>query len=158
MYAELGRLNADGTRIESAPVPLNRLMQWRLDSVGNANMTPAVKTGGSPIDQGLSGPGLLAHMITSRFADFLPLNRLHNMCAREGFELDRSTLCLWLADVARLVRPLYRRMVQGVLQSHVLATDDAVLPPRQADHPRVASSLAGVAFIQRTPSLGSNHA
>jgi len=94
----------------------------------NPNITLAVKTGGSPIDKGLPGPGLLAYVVTAKFADYLPLHRLQNIFAREGFELDRSTLCLWLADVARLVRPLYQRMVQRVLQSHVLATDDTVMP------------------------------
>jgi transposase len=94
----------------------------------NPNITLAAKTGGSPIDKGLPGPGLLAYVVTAKFADFLPLHRLQNIFAREGFELDRSTLCLWLADVARLVRPLYRRMVERVLQSHVLATDDTVMP------------------------------
>jgi transposase len=94
----------------------------------NPNITLAAKTGGSPIDKGLPGPGLLAYVVTAKFADFLPLHRLQNIFAREGFELDRSTLCLWLADVARLVRPLYDRMVQRVKQSHVLATDDTVMP------------------------------
>lgn len=94
----------------------------------NPNITLAAKTGGSPIDKGLPGPGLLAYVVTAKFADYLPLHRLQNIFAREGFELDRSTLCLWLADVARLVRPLYNRMVQRVLQSHVLATDDTVMP------------------------------
>jgi transposase len=94
----------------------------------NPNITLAAKTGGSPIDKGLPGPGLLAYVVTAKFADFLPLHRLQNIFAREGFELDRSTLCLWLADVARLVRPLYNRMIERVLQSHVLATDDTVMP------------------------------
>jgi transposase len=94
----------------------------------NPNITLAAKTAGSPIDKGLPGPGLLAYVVTAKFSDYLPLNRLQNIFAREGFELDRSTLCLWLADVARLVRPLYNRMVQQVLQSHVLATDDTVMP------------------------------
>lgn len=94
----------------------------------NPNITLAAKTNGSPIDKGLPGPGLLAYVVTAKFADYLPLHRLQNIFAREGFELDRSTPCLWLADVARLVRPLYRRMVARVLQSHVLATDDTVMP------------------------------
>ncbi len=94
----------------------------------NPNITLAAKTKGSPIDKGLPGPGLLAYVVTAKFSDYLPLNRLQTIFAREGFELDRSTLCLWLADVARLIRPLYRRMVERVLQSHVLATDDTVLP------------------------------
>ena len=94
----------------------------------NPNITLADKTHGSPIDKGLPGPGLLAHVVTSKFADYVPLHRLQTIFAREGFELDRSTMCLWMADVARLVRPLYDRMVQRVLQSHVLATDDTVMP------------------------------
>ena len=88
----------------------------------------AAKTGGSPIDKGLPGPGLLAYIATAKYADYLPLHRLEGMFERDGFELDRSTMCLWMADVARLVRPVYELMIQRVLQSHVLATDDTVLP------------------------------
>ncbi len=94
----------------------------------NPQITLAAKTKGSPIDKGLPGPGLLAYVVTAKFSDYLPLHRLQNIFEREGFELDRSTLCLWLADVAKLARPLYRRMVERVLQSHVLATDDTVMP------------------------------
>lgn len=97
----------------------------------NPNITLANKTKGSPIDKGMPGPGLLAHIVTSKFADYLPLHRLETMFAREGFELDRSTMCVWMADVARLVRPLYDRMVQRVRQAHVLATDDTVMPLQQ---------------------------
>jgi len=94
----------------------------------NPNITLAAKTNGSPIDKGLPGPGLLAYVVTAKFGDYLPLHRLQHIFGRQGFELDRSTLCLWLADVARLLRPLYDRMVQRVKQSHVLATDDTEMP------------------------------
>jgi transposase len=94
----------------------------------NPNITLATKTNGSPIDKGMPGPGLLAYVATAKFGDYMPLYRLENFFAREGFELDRSTMCVWMADVARLVRPLYDRMVQRVRQSHVLATDDTVMP------------------------------
>ncbi len=104
----------------------------------NPNITLAAKTGGSPIDKGLPGPGLLAYVMTAKFADYLPLHRLQHIFARQGFELDRSTLCLWLADVAQLLRPLYRRMVQRVLQAHVLATDDTVMPLLQPGKARQA--------------------
>ncbi len=94
----------------------------------NPHIELAEKTKGSPLDKGLPGPGLLAYVVTAKFADYLPLHRLQHIFGRQGFELDRSTLCLWLHDVARLVRPVYDRMVQGVKQSDVLATDDTVLP------------------------------
>ncbi|MCX5659752.1 MAG: IS66 family transposase, partial [Planctomycetota bacterium] len=76
----------------------------------------------------MAGPGLLAYVVTSKYADYLPLYRLENICARNGFEIDRSTMCVWAGDVADLVRPLYDRMVQRVLQSHVVHTDDTVMP------------------------------
>ncbi len=98
----------------------------------------AAKTGGSPIDRGMPGPGLLAYIATSKYADYAPLNRLQGIFERQGFEVDRSTMCLWMADVARLVRPIYDRMVQRVRQSHVLATDDTVMPLLQPGRTRQA--------------------
>jgi transposase len=100
----------------------------------------AEKRNASPIDKGLPGPGLLAYIATAKYADFCPLHRLQNIFARQGFELDRSTMCLWMADVARLLRPIYDRMAQRVRQSHVLATDDTVMPllqPKRAKQARM---------------------
>jgi transposase len=94
----------------------------------NPNIQRADKLHASPIDKGMAGPGLLAYIATSKFADFMPLHRLEAIFERQGFELDRSTMCLWMADAARIARPLYDRMVQLVLTSHVLATDDTVMP------------------------------
>ena len=81
-----------------------------------------------PIDKGMAGPGLLAYVVTSKFADYLPLYRLQSIFERNGLEIDRSTLCVWCGDVADLVRPLYQRMIDRVLASHVVATDDTVMP------------------------------
>jgi transposase len=81
-----------------------------------------------PIEKGMAGPGLLAYVVTSKFADYLPLYRLENIFARAGFQIDRSTMCVWAGDVADLIKPVYRRMVQRVLQSHVVGTDDTVMP------------------------------
>lgn len=98
----------------------------------------AEKTKGSPIDKGMPGPGLLAYIATSKYADYLPLHRLQGIFERQGFELDRSTMCLWMADVARIIRPIYELMVRLVLQAHVLATDDTVMPLLQPERARQA--------------------
>lgn len=81
-----------------------------------------------PIEKGLAGPGLLAYIITSKFADHLPLYRLQNIFERNGFEIARSTMSVWAGDAADLVRPLYELMKKRVLASHVIGTDDTVLP------------------------------
>ena len=82
----------------------------------------------APIERGMAGPGLLAYVVTSKYADYLPLYRLENIFERNGLEISRSTQCVWCRDVADLVEPLYRRMIQRVLASHLVCTDDTIMP------------------------------
>jgi transposase len=77
-----------------------------------------------PIAKGLCGPGLLAHVITAKFADHAPLHRLAGQLARSGVEIARSTLGDWMAAAADLLTPLYLLMRQRVLLSRVLHSDD----------------------------------
>src|SRR5439155_1679077 len=67
-------------------------------------------------------------VVACKFADYLPLYRLEAIFARQGFEISRATQAVWCGDVADLVEPLYRRMAERVRQSHVVATDDTILP------------------------------
>jgi transposase len=77
-----------------------------------------------PIAKGLPGPGLLAHLIVSKYVDHLPLHRLERVYERQGRFLPRSTLCDWLAASADLLRPLYEQLVAAALLSRALHTDD----------------------------------
>ena len=77
-----------------------------------------------PIDKGLPGPGLLAHLTLSKYGDYLPLYRLEDILSRSGILLRRSTLCGWIGSVADLLQPLYDLMCRQVLRSHVIHTDD----------------------------------
>jgi transposase len=80
-----------------------------------------------PIPKGLPGPGLLAHLIVSKYTDHLPLHRLERVYERQGLFLHRSTLCDWLAACAKLLEPLYDLMVRVALQSQALHTDDTTV-------------------------------
>jgi len=82
----------------------------------------------SPIEKGLAGPGLLSYIVTSKFSDYLPLYRLEDIFQRQGFEISRATQSVWCGDVADLVEPLYRLMAERVRASHVVATDDTIMP------------------------------
>ena len=77
-----------------------------------------------PIDKGLPGPGLLAHIIVSKYFDHLPLYRQENIHKRQGVFIARSTACDWMAACAELLRPLYEQMAAAVLKSLWLHTDD----------------------------------
>ena len=81
-----------------------------------------------PVEKGLPGPGLLAHVVTSKYADHLPLNRLEGILARHGVEIARSTMSDWAFQSACLVEPLVRRMHERILACKVLHTDDTPVP------------------------------
>lgn len=93
----------------------------------NPQMAVAAKSE-SAIDKGMAGPGLLAYIVTSKFSDYLPLYRLEDIFERQGFEISRATQSVWCGDVADLVEPLYELMAERVRQSHVVATDDTIMP------------------------------
>jgi transposase len=97
-----------------------------IDAV-NPNIELADKPN-QPIEKGLPGPGLLAYVVTSKFSDYLPLYRLQAIFERNGFEIDRATLSVWCRDVAEVARPLYDLMIQRLPGSHVICTDDTVMP------------------------------
>jgi transposase len=81
-----------------------------------------------PIPKGLPGPGLLAHLLTCKYADHLPLHRLEGIVARSGVRLSRSTLCDWMASAAALLGPLVALMRARLLLSRVIHSDDTSVP------------------------------
>ena len=93
--------------------------------------TPTITTAPlppQPIDRGLPGPGLLAHVVVSKFADHQPLYRQAGILARHGVDVARSTLGGWVAAAADLLGPLVVRMAELVRHSRVIQTDDTPVP------------------------------
>ena len=90
----------------------------------------------APIEKGLAGPGLLAQVAVSKYADHLPLHRQEEIFRRQGLELPRQTMCDWMRACAELVSPLYELMKQGVLGSKAVQTDDTPVPVLDPDLPR----------------------
>ena len=80
------------------------------------------------IDRGLPGPGLLAHVITAKFADHTPLYRQSQIFAREGIELDRSILARWVGEAAALLAPVAEVLSRYVLATDKLHGDDTPIP------------------------------
>jgi len=86
-----------------------------------------------PIEKGLAAPGLLAHIATSRFADHLPYYRQQAIFKRHDMDIPRSTQCDWMAQTAALLRPLEKVMIESVLQSKVIGTDDTAVKVQDED-------------------------
>ena len=86
-----------------------------------------------PIQKGLPGPGLLAHVITEKYADHIPLNRQEHRLARQGVKLSRSTLCDWMASAAKTLEPLYDLMKTLILLCGTIHTDDTPVKLRDSE-------------------------
>ena len=89
-----------------------------------------------PIDKGIPGPGLLAHLTVSKHSEHLPLYRLEDVMARHGVLLSRGTMCRWLGQTADLLMPLYELMVARVRSSRILWTDDMPVPVFDPELPK----------------------
>ena len=81
-----------------------------------------------PIDHGLPGPGLLAHVLVSKFADHLPLYRQSEIYAREGIDLSRSTLAGWVGAASELLAPLVDQIRSHVMAGSKIHADDTPVP------------------------------
>jgi transposase len=81
-----------------------------------------------PIERGIAGPGLLAHVLTAKYCDHLPLHRQNAIYAREGVDLEDSTLADWVGASSRLVQPLVEALRRYVLSGNKLHADDTPVP------------------------------
>ncbi|MCK5886207.1 MAG: IS66 family transposase, partial [Alcanivorax sp.] len=80
-----------------------------------------------PIERGRPGPGLLAHVLVSKYADHLPLYRQSQIYAREGVDLDRSTMADWVGKSTALLEPLADAIAKRVKDGMALFADDTPL-------------------------------
>ena len=104
----LKRLSEDVTEeLEYVPgrFVVNRIVRPRVACVCCEQITQAALPS-RPIERGRPGPGLLAHVVVSKYADHLPLYRQSQIFGRDGIALDRSTLADWVGQSARLLEPL----------------------------------------------------
>jgi len=97
------------------------------------------------IDKGIAGEGLLAHIITSKYADHLPLNRLEGILKRHNVDINVSTMCDWVGNCADLLEPLVKRMHEKILSSPKINTDDTSIPVKSKS--RKGSTYNGYLWV-----------
>lgn len=81
-----------------------------------------------PIERGLPGPSLLAHVLVSKYGNHLPLYRQSEIFAREGVDLDRSTLAGWVGAASELLTPLVDQIRTHVMAASKIHADDTPVP------------------------------
>lgn len=115
--------------LEYVPASLRRIrhVRPRLTCSGCERMAQAPAPS-RPIARGLAGPGLLAHVLVSKYADHIPLHRQAGIYAREGVELADSTLADWVGASHALLDPLVSALRAHVFAARKLHTDDTPVP------------------------------
>ncbi len=80
-----------------------------------------------PIPRSMAGPGLLAHVLVSKFYDHLPLYRQNEIFARMGANIPASTLVDWCGQGVRVLEPLIERIRTNILASDRLHADNTTV-------------------------------
>ncbi|MCZ0737710.1 IS66 family transposase [Phreatobacter sp. AB_2022a] len=104
-----------------------------------------------PIERGRPGQGLLAHVLVAKYCDHLPLNRQSGIYAREGVDLDRSTLADWVGRAAWLVAPVAERIGDYVRASPAVHADDTPIPVQDPGRGRTRSGRLWVVVRDEGP-------
>ena len=86
-----------------------------------------------PIERGRPGPGLLAHVLVSKYCDHLPLYRQSRIFARDAVELERSTLAGWVGKTTALLEPLVTDVSVATRAINALDATDVADAPALAD-------------------------
>jgi transposase len=81
-----------------------------------------------PTPRGRATPAMLAHLLVAKYCDHLPLYRQSEIYAREGIDLDRSTLCGWVGQAVWLLQPIVERIRGHVFAAAKIHGDDTTVP------------------------------
>ena len=109
-----------------------------------------------PIYRGMAGPGLLAHVLVSKYCDHLPLYRQAEIYARNSIDLDRSTLADWVGSIARLLRPLVDATRVYVMAAGRVHGDDTTVPVLAPGHGRTKTGRLWCYVCDDRPFGGSS--
>ena len=80
-----------------------------------------------PLPKSIAAPGLLAHVITSKYEDHLPLYRQENILQRLGIDIPRQTISSWVIKAYKLLIPLYALMMRNICAYDVAFADETTI-------------------------------
>jgi transposase len=97
-----------------------------------------------PLHRSNATASLLAHCVTSKYLDHLPLNRLEGIFARHGCRIPRQTLSDWVLGCAKLLTPVYDALKSHVLECAKIHTDDTIVPMQKEGSKQTVKARAWV--------------
>ena len=121
------RLEDGKFRWPSVQDPVMRLSAAELSALLEGMVVQA-PTPARLIEGGLPTEGTVAQVLVSKYADHLPLYRQAQIYARQGVELDRSTLADWVGRAVFMLRPIHERLLRALKTSAKLFADETTAP------------------------------
>ncbi|WP_420381199.1 IS66 family transposase [Novosphingobium sp.] len=88
------------------------------------------------VEGGIPTEALIAQVLVAKYADHLPLYRQAQIYARQGIQLDRSTLADWVGRAAWYLRPLRDHILERLRRSERLFADETTAPVLDPGHGR----------------------
>lgn len=105
------------------------------------------------IDGGYAGSSLLSWVVSSKYLDHLPLNRIEQIALREGVELPKSTLSEWVGHVGTALTPLAQALKAQLMTHSVLHADET--PVKQLSPKTPNKHHQSYLWVYRTADLGN---
>lgn len=102
-----------------------------------------------PIEKGIPGAGLLAHIIIDKYTDHLPVYRQAERFKREGVTIPTSTLTDWISQACKLLEPLGDTLRKLALASGYLQADET--PIKVLDRDKKGSTHRGYYWVYHAP-------
>ena len=132
---------------------LNRIIRPRVSCMSCETISQALMPS-RPIPKSYAGPGLLASIIVGKYADHLPLYRQSQIMAREGIDIDRSTLAGWIGRSAHLLERLSDKIRDHVLSSPALFADDTPIKLLAPGHGKTKTARMWIYSCDQRPWAG----
>jgi transposase len=154
---EIGQDVSEVLDYEPGSFHVVRHVRPRLACAGCKTITQAAAPS-RPVQRGMAGPGLLAHVLVGKYADSLPLYRQCQIYAREGVALERSTLTDWVGQAARLLSPLAQAIGRHVLRAEKIHGDDTPIRVLGGKGSKAKTGRLWVYVRDDRPHQGSNAA
>jgi transposase len=110
-----------------------------------------------PVDGGMATEALVAQVLIGKYCDHLPLYRQSQIFARQGINLDRSTLCNWVGRACWWLAPLHELMLSTVLSSPKVFADDTTLPVLDPGNGRTKTGRLWCYAVDNRPWQGPGH-
>jgi transposase len=152
---EIGQDVSEVLDYEPGSFHVVRHVRPRLACTGCKTITQAAAPS-RPVERGMAGPGLLAHVLVGKYADSLPLYRQCQIYAREGVLLERSTLTDWVGQAARLLTPLAQAIARHVLRADKIHGDDTPIRVLGGKGSKAKTGRLWVYVRDDRPHRGSN--